>query len=176
MGAVRICAVAPPQGVKPLEGILLTNCKVAALADAWARTAGYEWRWVIEEFHKAQKTGGASAERPFTTSPTLEPMITRLSVVAVSLLSLREASRRPDAAKRPATEMVDARYVAVLRGWRSKRMRKDRSVHDCLYALARLGGHQNRKCDHRPGWLVLWRGWMALQQMVDGAEALKSCG
>jgi hypothetical protein len=39
-----------------------------------------------------------------------------------------------------------------------------------------LGGHQNRKNDHRPGWLILWRGWMALQYMFDGAEALKSCG
>src|SRR3954469_13108992 len=35
-----------------------------------------------------------------------------------------------------------------------------------------LGGHQNRKQDHRPGWLVLWRGWMHLQSMLEGAAAL----
>lgn len=174
--AVRVCELDPPQGVKPLEWILLTNGPVASLEDAWERTAWYEWRWVIEEFHKAQKTGCAIEDLQFTTAQALAPMIALLSVVAVSLLNLREASRRPDAAERPATEVVDARYVAVLSAWRYRRVRKDVSVHDFFYALARLGGHQNRKRDHRPGWLVLWRGWMALQHMVDGAEALKSCG
>ena len=33
------------------------------------------------------------------------------------------------------------------------------SVYDFFYALARLGGHQNRKGDHQPGWLILWPGW-----------------
>lgn len=112
----------------------------------------------------------------FTTTAALTPMIAMLSVVAVTLLNLREASRRPDAQERPATDLVDARYVAVLSAWRYKKVRKDLSIHDFFYALARLGGHQNRKRDHRPGWLVLWRGWMALQHMVDGAEALRSCG
>jgi hypothetical protein len=175
---VRVREIDPPTGVKPLEWILLTNRKVATLDDAWERAAWYECRWVIEEYHKAQKTGCAIEDMQFTTSQALAPMIALLSVVAVALLNLREASRRPDAQKRPATDLVDARYIAVLSGWRHKKVRVDLTVHDFFYALARLGGHQNRKRDHRPGWLVLWRGWMALQHMLDGAEAIgfKSCG
>lgn len=173
---VRVAEVNPPAGVKPLEWILLTNCKVGTLEEAWERARWYECRWVIEEYHKAQKTGCAIEELQFTTSAALQPMIALLSVVAVTLLNLREASRRPDAQQRPATDLVDARYVAVLSAWRYKKVRPDLSIHEFFYALARLGGHQNRKRDHRPGWLVLWRGWMALQHMVDGAEALKSCG
>jgi hypothetical protein len=173
---VRVVEVDPPPGVKPLEWILLTNREVATLEDAWERVDWYECRWVIEEYHKAQKTGCAIEELQFTTSGALTPMIALLSVVAVALLNLREASRRPDAQERPATDLVDARYVAVLSAWRYKKVRKGLSIHDFFYALARLGGHQNRKRDHRPGWLVLWRGWMALQHMVDGAEALKTCG
>lgn len=105
-------------------------------------------------------------------------MIALLSVVAVSLLDLREASRRPDAQQRRAKEVVAECYVHVLSRWRYKKDRPDLTVHEFFYALARLGGHQNRKSDHRPGWLVLWRGWMALQQMLDGAEAVgfRSCG
>jgi hypothetical protein len=103
-------------------------------------------------------------------------MIALLSVVAVALLNLREASRRPDARERPAAALIDARYVAVLSAHRYKEVRASLGIHDFFYALARLGGHQNRKRDHRPGWLVLWRGWMALQHMVDGADALKCCG
>jgi hypothetical protein len=173
---VRVAEVDPPKGVKALEWILLTDCKVATLEEAWQRVSWYECRWVIEEYHKAQKTGCAIEELQFTSSAALEPMLALLSVVAVTLLNLREASRRPDAQQRPATDLVDARYVAVLSAWRYKKVRPELSIHDFFYALARLGGHQNRKRDHRPGWLVLWRGWMALQHMVDGAEALKSCG
>jgi hypothetical protein len=173
---VRVAEINPPPGVKPLEWILLTNCKVNTLEQAWERVTWYKCRWIIEEYHKAQKTGCAMEELQFTSSAALEPMIALLSAVAVTLLNLREASRRPDAKERPATEVVAERYVAVLSAWRYKKVRKDLSIHDFFYALARLGGHQNRKSDHRPGWLVLWRGWMALQHMVDGAEALKSCG
>jgi hypothetical protein len=175
---VRVSEVNPPAGVKPLEWILLTNAKVATLEEAWERVAWYKCRWVIEEYHKAQKTGCSMEDLQFTTSQALEPMIALLSVVAVSLLTLREASRQPDAEQRPATELVAACYVQVLSAWRYKKVRIDLSVQDFFYALARLGGHQNRKGDHRPGWLVLWRGWMALQQMLDGAEAVgfKSCG
>jgi hypothetical protein len=114
----------------------------------------------------------AIEERQFTTSQALQPRVALLSVVAVGLLQLRQASRRRDAQERPATDLVDASYVAVLSRWRYKDQRRNLSVHDFFDALARLGGHQNRKGDHRPGWLVLWRGWMALQHMVDGAEAV----
>lgn len=173
---VRVAEINPPRGVQPLEWLLLTNRRVATLEDAWERVDWYECRWVIEEYHKAQKTGCGIEDLQFTSSAALQPMIALLSVVAVTLLNLREASRRPDAKERPATALVDARYVVVLSAWRYKEVRRDLSIHDFFYALARLGGHQNRKRDHRPGWLVLWRGWMALQHMVDGADALKSCG
>ena len=173
---VRVAEINPPEGVKPLEWVLLTDRPVATRDDAWERVDWYECRWVIEEYHKAQKTGCAIEELQFTSAAALAPMIALLSVVAVALLNLREASRRPDAQERPASDLVDAGYVAVLSAWRYKKVRANLSIHDFFYALARLGGHQNRKHDHRPGWLVLWRGWMALQHMLDGAEALKSCG
>ena len=59
--------------------------------------AWYECRWVIEEYHKAQKTGCAIEGLQFSSAAALTPMIALLSVVAVTLLNLREASRRPDA-------------------------------------------------------------------------------
>jgi hypothetical protein len=158
----------PPAGVKPVEWILLTNVAVTMVEEAKERVAWYECRWVVEEYHKAQKTGCAIEELQFESSQALEPMIGLLSVVAVTLLNLREAARRPDAKERPARDVVDAEYVRVLSGWRHGQARPDWSVYDFFYALGRLGGHQNRKSDHRPGWLVLWRGWMALQHMIDG--------
>jgi hypothetical protein len=169
---VHVREIEAPAGVPPLEWMLLTDIPILNLEQAWERVSWYECRWVIEEYHKAQKTGSAIEDLQFTSSQALQPMIALLSVIAVTLLNLRDASRRADAKERPATEVVDARYVAVLSSWRHRKVRPDWSVHDFFFALARLGGHQNRKCDHRPGWLVLWRGWMALQHMLDGAEAI----
>jgi hypothetical protein len=63
--------------------------------------------------------------------------------------------------------------VEVLSAWRHGNVRRDWSLHDFFYALARLGGHQNRRTDKRPGWLVLWRGWMHLEAMLDGARAAR---
>jgi hypothetical protein len=162
----------PPQGQTPLTWMLLTNVPVTNEADAWERARWYECRWVIEEYHKAQKTGCALEDLQFSSSQALQPMIALLSVVAVMLLNLREASRQDETAQRPATEHVDSRYVAVLSAWRYQRQRPELTVQEFFLALARLGGHQNRKRDHRPGWIVLWRGLMALQHMLDGAEAV----
>ena len=65
----------------------------------------------------------------------------------------------------PAVSILGRDYVAVLTAWRYGSPRFNISVYDFYYALARLGGHQNRKHDKRPGWLVLWRVWMKLQAM-----------
>jgi len=138
----------------------------------------YEYRWIIEEYHKGMKTGCGVEQLQFTSEDRLQPMIALLSVVTLTLLNLRDASRRPDAKIRLATEIISLDYVRVLSGWRHKQQRDDWTIHDFFFALARLGGHQNRKSDKQPGWLVLWRGWTTLQAMVDGATAIrrKKCG
>jgi hypothetical protein len=64
--------------------------------------------------------------------------------------------------------VVHRDYVAVLTAWRHGSSRCDISVHDFYFALARLGGHQNRKNDKPPDWLVLWHGRTKLQSMLDG--------
>src|SRR5207248_2713478 len=48
------------------------------------------------------------------------------------------------------------RGCAVLSVWRYRTRRPELSVREFFLALARLGGHQNRRHDGTPGWLVLW--------------------
>ena len=175
---VRISEVDPPKGEKPIKWMLLTNERVQTLEDAWRVTGWYERRWIVEEFHKAQKTGCRIEDMQFTTVDGLEPAIALLSVVATTLLNLRDASRRSDAKTRRATTFIAPDYVNVLSIKRYRRIREDMTIYDFFYALARLGGHQNRKSDRHPGWLVLWRGWTKLQAMLDGYDAAKQmrCG
>jgi Transposase DNA-binding len=175
---VQITEVDPPAGEKAVDWTLLTKEPVRTFADAWRVSGWYERRWIAEEYHKAQKTGCQIEDMQFMTTARLEPAIALLSVVAVTLLNLRDASRRQDAKTRRATTILAPDYVTVLSLWRYREIREDLTVHDFFYALARLGGHQNRKSDHQPGWLVLWRGWTKLQAMLDGFAVAKQlkCG
>lgn len=155
-----------PPGQIPLEWIVLSNVPTEGAAQAWERVDWYECRPVIEEYHKAQKTGCGIELPQFTTRKALQVTIGMLSVVAVVLLRLRDLSRQNDG--RPATEVLDKSYVEALTLWRWKEVRMDLSARDFLFAVARLGGHLGRPSDKPPGWLVLWRGWTELQRLVEG--------
>lgn len=178
MYVVLVTETNPPAGQKTLEWMLLTNERITTFEDAMRVIDWYELRWIIEEYHKAKKTGCCIEEMQFNTVARLEPAIALLSAVAVTLLNLRDASRREDAKTRKANTLLSTEYVDVMSMWRYRK-KKELTVHEFYMALARLGGHQNRKSDHRPGWLVLWRGWTKLQSMLDGyttALQLNKCG
>lgn len=168
--AVRVWEESPPAKGAKLEWLLICLDSVTTATAAWEKADWYSCRWIEEEYHKAKKTGCCIEALQFRTEQALQPMIALLSVTAVMLLNLRQAARRPDAPLRPATEVVDPIYEEVLRGWRYKKKPHDAlSVREFYMAVARLGGHMNRKADGFPGWLTLWRGWQKLEAMVAGA-------
>ena len=57
MTILEVREVSAPAGVTPLRWVLCTDEQVATLADAQRVIHYYEQRWLIEEFHKALKTG-----------------------------------------------------------------------------------------------------------------------
>lgn len=170
--AVRVWEESAPESAKgtKLEWILLCLDPVTSVVQAWEKSDWYACSWMVEEYHKAKKTGCQVEDLQFRTEQALQPMIALLSVTAVMLMNLRQASRRPDAKQRQATEVVAPIYEQVLRGHRYKKPRTEMSVYEFYMAVARLGGHMNRKGDGFPGWLTLWRGWQKLESMVAGAE------
>lgn len=172
--AIRVWELDPPKGEERLEWILLTNEPVNNFEDAYRVVGWYECRWIVEEYHKGMKTGCKTESVQFTSESRLKPAIAVLSTIALTLLQIREAARRPDAKHLKATAVVGVAYVEMLSIWRHKSIKSDWSVHDFYYALARLGGHQNRKGDHPPGWQVIWEGWKELFPMVNGYIAGKS--
>lgn len=168
--AVRVWEESAPAKGTKLEWMLVSLDPVTSATEAWEKSDWYGCRWMVEEYHKAQKTGCQVEDLQFRTEQALQPMIGLLSVTAVMLLNLRQAARRPDAKERKATEVVAPIYEEVLRGHRYKKPRDEMSVYEFYMAVARLGGHMNRKADGFPGWLTLWRGWQKLENMVAGVE------
>jgi hypothetical protein len=176
---VHVRELTPPAGDKPkdlLEWVLLTNVPTQSFTQARERVGWYEMRPIIEEYHKAQKTGCGIELPQFTDESRLEPIIAVTSVVAVQLLRLRDAARSPEMAAQPATNLVPQPWVRMLNIWRWHKPQRKTGIGEFCLALARLGGHLNRKSDGPPGWLTLWRGWQNLRLMVEAAEAIEKCG
>lgn len=169
--AFLVGEVAAPPGGEALEWLLLSNVAVPTTAEGWERVDWYEWRWpLMEEYHQAQKTGCDLEGPQFTTAAAMAPMIGLLSVVAWRLLYLRWAAAQPEAAEQLAVEYVPESWVVWLSRWRCGVERRDGTVREFFLALARLGGHQNRKGDGLPGWQTLWKGWTKLRTVIEFAD------
>jgi hypothetical protein len=163
---VRVWEADPPPGVKALEWILLSDAEVTTFAQALTLALQYATRWVVEEFHKALKTGLGIEKLQLETGAELIAAIALLSVVALRLLHLREVTRLiPDA---PAAASGLSQFELDVLA--AKTQRTLTTVHDVTLALGRLGGHLNRKGDGSPGWITLWRGYVTLQILVEGAR------
>ena len=126
----------------------------------------YTSRWLIEDFHKALKTGLGAEKLQLQTAERLFAAIALLSVVALALVDMREKSRlQPDLPARAAG--LEATFLLVLT---RRSPRPVQTVRDVYYALAGLGGHLGRKGDGPPGWQTLWRGLMSLRLLVEGVR------
>lgn len=173
MNVVEVREVNAPAGVEPLRWVLLTSLPVTTFEEAWQVIEYYEKRPLVEEFHKALKTGCRVEERQYETSERLEAITGLLSVIAVRLLQLRSAAREtPELA---AEKVVPRHWVTVLRRLRGSR--RIVTVREFFRELAGLGGHLLRKGDGEPGWITLWRGFEKLHLAVRAIDCYRvRCG
>jgi len=171
MWVVHAVEVNAPKDAEPVEWILLTSLPVESFDDAWLVLGYYEKRWLIEEWHKALKTGCRVEHRQLKSKAGLERLAGLLSVVAVRLLQLKSAARtNPD---RPAGQIVPLRWIKMLIAAR-KRLKHitaaNMTIGEFYRELAKLGGFLGRKSDGEPGWITIWRGWQKLYLLVRGSE------
>ncbi len=165
-GFIRVWEEAPPEGIEPLEWVLYTDWPTESLADALSAVMDYATRFLIEEFHKALKSGMKAEDLQLERGNRLFAAIAVMSVVALRLLDLRELGRAFPDAPAPCTGF-DPLELEVLE------MAVERplvTVTDVLLAVARLGGHMNRRRDGMPGWITLWRGMNVLRLLVRGVK------
>ncbi len=161
-----------PEGVKPLHWVLWTSLPVAGFDDAWQIITYYEWRWLIEEFHKAIKTGCQLESRQYATAESLEALMGITSVLAIRLVQLKTLARaQPDA---KADQVVPLVWLKVLKALRKKPIV---TIRDFFRHLAGLGGFLMRKSDADPGWITIWKGTDKLLLAIRGYLATQSnCG
>jgi hypothetical protein len=162
--AVRVWEESPPSGAEEIEWILLCDAAVTTWAEAQDRALQYACRWLIEDFHKALKTGMGAERLQLEEGPRLFAAVAIMSVVALRLIGLREQVRACPQAPAEASGLS----VWELQVLRAKLEAPLTTVEEVVLGVGRLGGHLNRKGDGLPGWQTLWQGMTQLGHLVEG--------
>jgi hypothetical protein len=161
----------PPEGVEPLEWILLTSEPIETSEQVQQVLRYYRLRWRIEDFHKAWKTGAGVERRRMQEPDNLQRVAVILAFVAARLLQLRE--RLETTPEAPCDEVLTATEWKVL--WvnvEGKRPpRRAPTVRWAYRALGRLAGWNDSKRTGRMGWESFWLGWRELVNRMEGYRA-----
>lgn len=168
LNVVEVREYVAPDGVEPLHWILLTSWACETFEQAWRIAQSYTTRWLIEEYHKALKTGVGSEKIQLSTLNRVTSLFGVLSVVAVRLLTMKLlAATHPDDPIAPEMigpeimEILEAKFRKPKSGWTNRAV---------IVAIARNGGFLARKSDGLPGWQTIWKGWQSLMDMVEAVE------
>lgn len=169
MNVVYVVEVDALADATPICWVLLTSLPAKTFAQAWTVIEYYELRWLVEEYHKALKTGCRVLDRQLKTAGRLEAMVALMSVAAVRLLRLKSLARTaPDI---PAQRVVPRVWLQMLKLARNGLDRvHDLTVGQFYREVAKLGGFLGHKGDGEPGWITIWRGWEKLNNLVKAAS------
>jgi hypothetical protein len=157
----------PPKGSSAIHWVLLTTLPIDTFKQIRKVIAAYATRWLIEEYHKALKTGTKIEDSELATAQRLMNLLGILSVVAVRLLRLKMAANAAPEDPIVTDDEVSCAMISVLE---SKRLRPSEgwTNRTLLIAIAKLGGFLGRKSDGNPGWLTIWRGLQQLMLLTAG--------
>ncbi len=155
-----------PVGVKPLHWILNTTWPCNTLEEITRVMQTYASRWLLEEYHKALKTGAGVEDIQLSTYARVTALFAVLAVVAVRLVNMKLLATT--APEEPVPHGAIAPEVLEVLAVKSRRPKRDWTWRSLIIAIARLGGFLGRKSDGMPGWITIWRGWRRLMDMVHG--------
>jgi hypothetical protein len=163
----------------PLQWVLCTEEPLVDFADGRRVLSRYEERWVIEDYHKAAKTGCQIEQRLYRTNKRLERVVGVLSVLAARIVGMKDVAKSQP--NRKAIEVVPKRWVTLVCKLRRASSPKTRhqwrrsqiSISQFVRGLAMLGGFLGRKGDGDPGWITIWRGVKELMLIIKAKRQLR---
>ncbi|HEU5116477.1 MAG TPA: IS4 family transposase [Isosphaeraceae bacterium] len=157
--------IAPPPKAQAIHWKLVTSWPAGTLAEAVAVIRTYTLRWIIEELHKAWKSGAGVERARLRDGERLAPLAGVLVLVALRLLMGKiegeEGVIVPEWEEPELETVLERHFGRPKAGWTQR---------EKVRAIARLGGFLARKGDGEPGWQTIWRGWMRLMDMLTGFE------
>ena len=170
---VSVREEAPPDGIEPIEWLLMTNLPVNNADDAIHVVDIYRKRWKIERFHYILKSGRAIEGLQQRTVGGLTSMLLLYSIIAIQIMALTFLART--APESPASLLFDESELVIL--W--KAANRTKSLPDGIITIARaaklvakLGGFAGAPSDGAPGLKVIWQGLSKLYALCAYVDYL----
>lgn len=136
----------PPEGVEPIDWMLLTDLPITTAEQAWEKVQWYRRRWGIEEWHRALKNGCGAEQREFETAEHLKRVLAFDLIVAWRVLACVKLGRVLP--QLPATVLYTLEELEVLLAAVKKTSNQRRP----------RGLPWERPTGWSPGWEATWQG------------------
>lgn len=165
--AVLAKEIDPPEGVDPIEWMLLTTMEVANFDQAVEKLDWYTIRWGIEVYHRTLKSGCKIEERQLGVADRIEACLGIDMIVAWRIVHLTKLGR--DTPNVPCTvffEEAEWKALTVFITQNPKPPEKAPTLREATRAVASLGGFLGRKGDGEPGTKSLWIGLQRLDDLT----------
>lgn len=175
LNGIYIKEIDASDGIKPIEWYLLTNDEIKKTEDVLEKIKWYKTRWMVEIYHKVQKSCCKVEDCRLETVERLARFIALESVLAWRVLWVTYCNRvEPNAPaetilSRIEIDMLQARTDNFTKDFKTKPPRIKKVKHATL-AIASLGGHMGRLNDDEPGIIAVSRGLQSLYLMLEGAD------
>lgn len=171
--AILVREIDAPEGVEPVEWLLLTSLPIDTLEQVLRVIEYYTCRFQIEVFFRVLKTGCKVEQLQLETRERLEPCLMLYKIVSWRVLYLtmlgRECPQLPCDLIFAEEEWKSVWVIST----QSAPPKQAPSLERFLAMLAGLGGYLGRKHDGPPGPQTLWIG---IRRMTDFALAWTTFG
>jgi hypothetical protein len=151
-----------------IEWLLITNLPITDEEEARKVVEIYRRRWLIEDYHKALKTGCRVEENQFKQADRILALLGVVGVIATKLLALRETCRLNPF--KLADEAIPKEWILLVEKYLKTKIKTARDFWRCI---AQMGGFIGRKSDGEPGWQTLWKGYRKFSDMLLGISVLR---
>lgn len=183
VAVVYVTEPSPPKDAAPIEWMLLTSEVTDTVDQGWERVEWYRCRWLIEEFHKVEKSGCRLEASQLDDGADIQRLAAIVAVTAVRLLMFRGLVDRAGVTDKAETSTQQAvtlqravpwLWIVIVAGANKKDPADPATLtpREFWLRIARQGGYIGRRHDGRPGWSTIWKGWYEIMLMVQGAELL----
>jgi hypothetical protein len=167
-----------PKNRKKIDWKLITDLPIQSRHDAIEKLEWYALRWKIEVFHKILKSGCKAEESKLRTAERLVNLISIFCILSWRVFWMTMLNRSaPHAKPTLALTKTEIGLLDHLVKDKGKDPPQQKSLHNYLTKIARLGGYLARASDPPPGNIVMWRGLSRLTDIELGATiGAENCG
>jgi hypothetical protein len=160
----------PPQGQKPIEWLILTDCPIETPEDAKKILTYYTKRWEIEIFFKVLKSGCKVEGLRFAKRKRLETTLVLYMIISCKIMFLLKLGREYADISCEAIFSRLEWQVVYMAAHNKKPPKEVPKLGEIIICIATLGGYLNRKTDPPPGPKAMWIGVQQMHTLIWGFE------